>query len=353
MVVQRNVSAGPVLVPPTRDSFDAVTDAVDLRHSFLRAAWYEADTGAPLDAIVATRAGGAPLAAIPRIHRGRGPLRIAAIPGSYWPYRSFPLAAEARANEVAALLSMREVRAFLGPVWRMGPVFADDPTAALLRDAAPAAGWTILVRPLTTCFDIDLEALRAAGPWPRTSSLAGVRRRERKLADMGAIEYRFASGETWTAADRDAIARIERESPLAAMGEAFHPKFADPARRRRWEKAAEDPAIARMMFCSLLMVGGAPAAFAFGIEAGGVRHCIANNFSERFARHSPGKVLLYKDFERASERGIGRIGWGAGDAGYKSEMDAAPGPEIVDLLFVRPRALAPALRRFWCRGPKG
>jgi hypothetical protein len=282
--------------------------------------------------------------------RHRGPIGINAIPGSYWPFRSFPVAQDARPEELAAILGKREVRRFLGPVWRMGPVFADDPTALLLQEAAPRAGWTVLTRRLTTCFDIDLSALRAEGPWPRTSSLAGVRRRERKLAELGALDYRFVSGSEWTKADGDAIAAIERESWLAEQGEAAHPKFADGGRRAVWERAAQDPEIARMMFSSLLFVGGEPVAFAFGIEAGGVRHCIANSFSQRFARHSPGKVLLFKDFERASERGVDRIGWGAGDAGYKGEMDAQPGPDIIDLLVVRPKALALALRRLWRGG---
>jgi len=347
MYMQRVAGASPVVEAASREAFDAVASAADPRHSFLRAAWFEADTGGPLDAIVIRSAGGRPLAAIPRVRRGRGPLGVAAVPGCYWPFRSFPVARDASAEDLAAGLASRQARAFLGPVWRMGPVFANDPTVLLLAAAAPLAGWTMLPRRLGHCFDIDLEALRADGPWPRTSSQAGVRRRERKLAEVGTLDYRFVTGCAWTGADRDAIAQIERDSPLAAMGETFHPKFADPARRRVWERAAEDPAVAVMMFCSLLHVGGAPAAFAFGIEAGGVRHCIANNYSRLFARHSPGKVLLYKDFEHAAARGAARIGWGAGDAGYKSEMDAAPGPEIIDLLFVRSRALAVPLKRYW------
>ncbi len=347
MYMQRVARASPVVEMATRDAFDAVAAAADPRHAFLRAAWFEADAGTPLDAIVMRAGDGRPLAAIPRVRRGRGPLKVAAVPGCYWPFRSFPVAEGATAEELAAGLASRGARSFLGPVWRMGPVFADDPTVLLLQEAAPLAGWSVLRRRIGHCFDIDLEALRADGPWPRTSSQSGVRRRERKLAEIGKLDYRFVTGREWTQADREAVAQIERNSPLAALGEGFHPKFADPARRLVWERAAEDPVLAAMMFCSLLHVSGEPAAFVFGIEAGGVRHSIANNFDQRFARYSPGKVLLYKDFGDASARGVRRIGWGAGDTGYKSDMGAAPGPEIIDLLFVRPRPLAAVLKRRW------
>jgi CelD/BcsL family acetyltransferase involved in cellulose biosynthesis len=96
-----------------------------------------------------------------------------------------------------------------------------------------------------------------------------------------------------------------------------------------------------------MTIGREPAAFTFGLEVGKVRYTIANAFDERFARHGPGKLLLYKDFESAAARGIERISWGSGDAGYKSEMGAQPGPAILDLLFVRSRILALPLRRFW------
>ena len=104
-----------------------------------------------------------------------------------------------------------------------------------------------------------------------------------------------------------------------------------------------------MFASSRLLIGGEPAAFAFGIEAGGIRHDIANGYSKRFAAYGPGKLLLYRDFERAADRGITRVDWGSGDAGYKSEMGATEGPEIVDLLFVRSRPLAAGLRRWWSR----
>jgi hypothetical protein len=59
--------------------------------------------------------------------------------------------------------------------------------------------------------------------------------------------------------------------------------------------------------------------------------------------------LLLKDFEQAAVDGVRRISWGSGDAGYKSQLGAAPGPDIIDLLFVRSRLLAVPLARYWTR----
>jgi CelD/BcsL family acetyltransferase involved in cellulose biosynthesis len=330
-----------------RAAFDAVVAAADPRHAFLSHAWYAADAGERLDALVATRADGSPLAAIPRVRRRIGPASMSEIAGCYWPFRSLPVVADAAPEELAVLLRSKAARQFLGPVWRLGPIFSDDPALARLREAAAGAGWRVLTRILGHCFEFDFATLRADGPWPRTSSQASNRRRERKLAALGEISYRFISGRDWTPADRDAMAKIERESWLAGIGEQAAPKFDDPARRGVWERAAEDPAIAGMMFCSLMFVGGEPAAFAFGMEAGGVRHCIANSYSQRFGQHGPGKLLLYKDFEMAADRGVAKLNWGSGDLGYKSEMGATEGAEILDLLFVRSKMLATGLKRIW------
>ena len=202
MLMRRtNSGADLVIARATPEAFDSVAQAADPRHAFLRHAWFEAEAGGKMRALVVQRPDGSPLAAIPRVPRGFGPFSIATVPGSYWPYRSFPIAVDASDAELSVLLGRREIRSFMGPVWRMGPVFADDPTAARLVDAAPAAGWTVLSRHLGTSFDLDFRRLRAEGPWPRTSSQASNRRRERKLAAHGNLEFRFVTGRDWTSAD--------------------------------------------------------------------------------------------------------------------------------------------------------
>ena len=329
-------------------ALNAIAAAALPAQRFLRAGWFAA--AAPDSSGVGMRrSNGEPLAAIPTVRRKLGPLTVREVSGSYWPYRSFPIAADTTDDELESMLRDRRVRRALGPLWRMGPVYESDPTTARLMRAAEGAGWSVLRRDLGTCFELDLAALRAQGPWPRSSTLRKNRWRENRLAELGTVNYRFRTGADWTAEDREAMAAIEANSWVGKLDRGGNTKFLDADCRGNWERMAEDPVLADMITCSVMTIGETPVAFTFGLEVGKVRYTIANAYDERFARHGPGKLLLYKDFERAAERGIERISWGSGDAGYKSEMGAEPGPAILDLLFVRPKALALALRPIWTR----
>lgn len=328
---------------------DAAAAAADPVHAFLRGAWAEAAAPGAVRWHTGLRADASILAAVPLVAQRLGPLAVRQVAGCYWPFRSIALAADAKPEELAALLADPALKRALGPAWRLGPVFDSDPAGSRLREAAGPAGWTVLTRRLGTCFEIDVAALLAEGPWPRGSSMKKNRWREKKLGELGRVEVVCFTGADWTSAHRDAIAQIEHNCWLAELRDKAGLQFADPAQRGRWERVAGDPALAAMLFGSILSVGGVPAAFTFGLEVGRTRYYIANNFDQRFYQHSAGRTLLLKDFERAARIGIRRISWGSGDAGYKSNMGARPGPAIVDLLFVRSRLMALPLKRFWER----
>lgn len=353
MLMRRKAEADAILLPGGGTGIDAVARSADPRHAFLRSTWFAAAAPAGFSTLLAHRADGSPLAALPLVSRRMGPVRVREVPGSYWPFRTFPIAADAADEELSDLLRSRAARAALGRVWRVGPVFDDDPTARMLARAAPRAGWTVIPRTIGHCFEIDVEALTADAPWPRGSTLKKNRWREKKLAEQGPLSFRSFTGTDWTPTDRDAIARVEAGSWVGKLATGGATQFHCPRQRRLWEQVAADPVLAPMLFGSLLEVGGVPAAFTFGLEVGPVRYQIANNYAEEFAAHSPGKILLYRDFESAAARGVERISWGSGDAGYKTDMGAQPGPQIIDLLFVRPRLLGWPLKRYWARGSDG
>ena len=318
-------------------------------HAFLRSAWFRAAVPEGLVTLTARRqATGEPIAAIPLVLRRLGPLRIREVPGSYWPYRIFPLAADACEMELAGLLASHEARATLGRAWRVGPVLADDPTLGRLSAAARQSGWTPLIRRLGRCYVVGLERLIAEGPWPSTKTLRKNRWLERRLAESGALDFRRIDGEQWRSDIFDLLAAIEAESWVGRTADPRDTKFLNPDNRRLWELAVSDPMIAAQLACSILYIGGEPAAFTFTLRCGDTLHVIANSYSERFTVGSPGRVLLYRDFQEAAATGVRTIGWGAGDAGYKSEMGATAGPDIVDLLLVR-GPLAVIARPFWRR----
>lgn len=332
------------------EGIDGVIDCVAAiagpRYRFLRASWFRAGgAGNPARTLVARR-GGRPIIALP-VMRGRG--GIMAVPGGYWPFRSFPVAADLADGEMSAFLADRSVRRALGPIWRLGPIYADDPALAALRRAGPRAGWHVVERRIATSFLLDIAAQRAAGAWPRTSTLRKNRFHEKHLAGHGALDWRFVRGDGWTDAVFDDLAAIERDSWIGQKADA-DAKFADPAMRRTWQALAADPQQADAMSAAMLYIGGAPAAFSFDMDVGTTKYAIANSYAACFAKHSPGKCLYYRNLAAAADRGIETVDWGAGDSGYKSTIGATPGAEIVDCLILRgPRPWIAAVAAIWRR----
>ncbi len=333
-----DVVAHPGFAP----ELDLAAEAAAPSHRFLRRAWFKGAGGRDPLTLVATELDGRVVAALPTVATRVPGLR--AVPGSYWPFRGIPITKDISDDELAAFLASRD----LGRAWRLGPVNADDPVVARLSLAAPYAGWTLLRRRVATSFRLDIGAARAAGPWPRGSTLRKNRFHEKHLAAHGALEWRFLSGRDWSPALFDQLAAVEGASWIGA-NLAADAKFLDPAQRAIWEVAARDPELAAMMHVGLLTIAGAPAAFSFGIEAGHIRYCIATSYDRRFAKHSPGKLISYRTYMNAAERGIALLDDGAGAGGHKQVMGEEAGPDIVDLLFVRGRVLAALLRPIWER----
>ena len=348
------VAAGAIEISVTQgvaaEIDEAAAGAVP-EHAFLRARWFAAGAGeaAPLT-LVARRAGtGSVVAALPLVTRAVGPLEVREVPGSYWPYRSFPISADASDEELAALLAAPQSRRALGRVWRLGPVHGDDPTASRLAAAGRRSGWTMVARKVATCFELDLARLSAAGGWPTSKRRQTLRARDRRLAAIGEISYSTVSGTGWSGDVLDTLAAIEAESWVVRDG--GDPKFlAGTASRRGWEVVIADAELAGKLVCWFLHVGGEPAAFVFSLDAGPVRHVIANSYSERFAEGSPGLLLLYRAFQDSIAAGVLKINWGAGDAGYKTQNGAEAGADLLDLLFVRGPLLAAVAGPLWRRG---
>lgn len=333
------------LEPGCPPAVDAAAAAADLGHAFLRAAWFGAG-GGEAETLLARRPDGRLLAALPTVPFRPG---VRAVPGGYWPWRSFPVAAYATDAELAAFLADPSARRRLGPAWRMGPQREDDPTGRRLAAAASEAGWFPLRRRLGRTWLLDVAKLRSHGAWPRGSTLRKNRFFEKHLGADGPLEFRFVTGSGWTPGIFDILAAIERRAWVGTRTDGSAAKFLAPRHRRVWEAAAADPALAGMMWGSILFVGGVPAAFGFDLDCGATRYCIANSYDPRFARHSPGRVLAYRSFEHLDSRGVSLLDWGSGDPGYKQTMGAEEGPEVVDWLFVRSRAAAALLRPFWER----
>lgn len=343
---QRNgESVSATAVPGLPEALDAVAARAPERHRFLRRAWYaaalQAYGGAARTLVV--HAGDVPVAALPLVGRGPHWLGLAEIPGCYWPFRSFPVvegAGDAAADAVLAVLA-RRVRAL-----RIGPVYDGDPALAWLKARAAAKGWTLLDRHVADSFLLDL----AAESWPRGSTLRKNRQLERHLAAKGSLSWE------WAAPDIDALADIERRSWIASRTDGRDAKFTEEGHGAFWRAAHRDPVLAGMMSAAMLRIDGRPMAFSFDLVTGARCYAIANSYDPAVAKHSPGKLLQYRNLVRARECGVTLVDWGAGDSGYKQTMGAVKGPAIRDWIFVRPglEALAARLLRGrWRRSGQG
>ncbi|OYY89232.1 MAG: GNAT family N-acetyltransferase [Sphingomonas sp. 28-66-16] len=335
-------------------AIDRVASSGPETHRFLRYQWYAAALaayGGAARTIVVERAG-RPEIAIPFVSIGPALLRCAAIPGSYWPFRGFPARADATPDGYALLLE-----ALAGKVnaLRIGPVYDDDPAAGALIDAARAQGWAVLDRFVADSFVLDMAAQAAEG-WPRNSTLRKNRFHEKHLAAHGALDWRFLDGAALAGGGFDQLAAIEEASWIAARTDGRDAKFTQTGHGAFWRMAATDPVLAAMLQAALLTVNGKPAAFSFDIDAGTLKYAIANSYDPAFAKHSPGKLLYYRNLAAALAGGITKVDWGAGDSGYKSVIGATKGPAIRDWLIVRPGALAllaRAMRGLWRRSGQG
>ncbi len=321
-------------------ALDVVAGNAAPTHRFLRYGWFAAALAAYGGASSPNRARtltvlreGAPVLALPFVPAGPAALGIAAVPGCYWPFRSFPVAQDAgtEAFEVALDRLGRHANAL-----RLGPVYDDDPALRGLRAAAAARGWVALDRFVAESFLLDMAALRAEGTWPRNSTLRKNRFHEKHLGEHGALDWSFVSGADWTAQAFDDLAAIERNSWIADRTDGADAKFTDGGHGAFWRAAAADPVVAEMMWAALLRIDGAPVAFSFDLNAGALKYAIANSYDPRVGKHSPGKLLYYRNLVRALDDGIVAVDWGAGDSGYKRVIGAANGPAIRDWLFVRP-----------------
>ncbi len=316
----------------------AIDDAAAIApppYRFLRHRWFDAALatyGGRATTLVA-EAGGSVVAALPIVPVGLPLARLGGVPGCYWPFRSFPVAEGAGDAVFAALLDgiAKAVRCL-----RFGPVYDDDPAFNGLRAAATARGWAVLPRFVADSYALDMAALAADGGWPRNSTLRKNRFHEKHLAAHGALDWRFVSGAEWSDSCFDALADVEGRSWLAERTDGSDAKFTRTGHGAFWRHAAQDPVLAEMLWAAVLHVDGVPMAFSFDLNAGARKYAIANSYDPAVGKHSPGKLLYYRNLQRALGDGMAEVDWGAGDSGYKRVIGAARGPAIRDWLFLRP-----------------
>ena len=323
--------ARPSIVAGLPAAIDTVAAAAAESHRFLRHGWFAAALAAygGHARTLLVEESGVPVLALPFVSVGPAALKLGAVPGSYWPFRGFPLALGAGEPALRAGLSAlaSELRCL-----RIGPVLDGDPAVEPLLAAARAAGWATVDRAVATSWRLDLPS---PAEWPRASTLRKNRFHEKHLAGRGALDWRFLGGNDWPAAF-DQLAAVEEASWIANRTDGRDAKFTRTGHGAFWRAATADPEFARLFRAALLTVDGAPAAFSFDMEVGAHSYAIANSYRPDLAKHSPGRLLHYRNLVDARARGVRMVDWGAGDSGYKQALGAVAGPVFRDWLLCRP-----------------
>jgi len=333
--------------PGAPQSLDALSGAAPAEHRFLRAAWFD---GSGAEATLLVHRDGRPVAAFPTVPAGPPALGACAIAGLYWPFRNVLLAADADDGEIVRVLGAIRSGSKLGPLWRLGPVYRDDPTAVRLARLAPTAGWSVLTRPLGRTWILDVAELTAkSGTWPRRSTLKRLDGYERTLSACGTLGVERIVGTGWSSDVLGALAEVERGSWIASATDRSGAKFMLPERRAFWERCIADPVLAEMISAVLVRLDGRPIAFSFDLTVGALQYGIAGTYDAAFGALNVGKLANERNLIWAVERGVTRFDWGAGDSGYKRSIGFTAGSEIVDLLFLRNPMAAALLRRRWER----
>lgn len=311
-------------------AIDTVAEGAAPSHAFLRYAWFAAalDAYGGAARTIVVEDDDLPVIALPFVGVGPAAAGVATVPGSYWPFRSFPTHRNVGTRAIDALLG-----ALAGSVTalRIGPVYDSDPALAPLLVRARAKGWAVIDRFVADSFVFDLQQ----PDWPRGSSLRKNRFHEKHLSEHGALDWSFPPADDWQATF-DAMASVEQKSWIAARTDGRDAKFTEAGHGAFWREVARDPVLAKMLSAAVLTVEGQPAAFSFDLDCGTTKYAIANSYDPAFAKHSPGKLLYYRNLVRAREAGIATVDWGAGDSGYKQTIGAVQGPVLRDWLLVRP-----------------
>lgn len=329
-------------------AIDALAARAHVGQQFLRAAWFAAAATDGGSTLIGRRLAGSPIAAIPIAPVGPMMIGLGNVPGSYWPFRSAVVAADASWSELAAMLAHAGARASLSPMWRMGPVYADEPATVALVRAAKRARWTVLTRSAGRSFTLDLTR----DDWPRKSTLKRLRGYRRKLEGLGDVRLETVRGAGWTTSVFKSLAEIEAASWVGTGTDGSGAKFLRAEQRGVWQRVVADPVLADALSATILWLDDKPIAFSFDLVSGDRQYAIASSFDAAFGDYRVGKIVTYHQLAQARASGVAQVDFGTGDSGYKREIGAEPSSEIHDYLFVRNRSAAALLRLKWESGQR-
>jgi CelD/BcsL family acetyltransferase involved in cellulose biosynthesis len=209
----------------------------------------------------------------------------------------------------AAVLDRRPRRLSVGFLDADGPDLA-----ALLRGAAAARYRPILRTQLRSPFIRLAPSLDAYRAQRRSSAMADLRRKRRRLSERGHAALERVTGGPDLANALDEGFRLERLGWKGSRGTAV---ASVPALREFYGEVARWAAARGWLRLFLLRIDGRALAFYYGLEHRHVLHLLKGGYDPAWARLSPGQLLLEDVIASGFSHGIERIELGGSDERYK------------------------------------
>jgi CelD/BcsL family acetyltransferase involved in cellulose biosynthesis len=128
-----------------------------------------------------------------------------------------------------------------------------------------------------------------------------LRRRRRRLAELGSIEFSMESGRQRLDDLLDEGFRLEANAWKGAHGSAIASK---PETERFYRDLAKWAAERDLLRLAFLRLDGRPLAFEFCLRQGRVHYNIKGGYDSEFRRFGPSRLLQYKLLERAFSDGL-------------------------------------------------
>jgi CelD/BcsL family acetyltransferase involved in cellulose biosynthesis len=209
----------------------------------------------------------------------------------------------------------------------------DDPATDDLVQAARTLGWRSQVRPYERTVEIDL----AGGLAEVESRLSGkkranLRRRRRRLGELGALTLTINDGRSDRREDLDTFIALEASGWKGPHGSATA-IACRPESRRFFAEMTEWAAAAGTLRLSFVRLDGRPVAALLGLEDGDAYYAVRTAYDESCRQHSPSDVLLHHHIADLCEKGVPRLVILGRDEPYKREWSEQGQDHVLAHLF--------------------
>jgi CelD/BcsL family acetyltransferase involved in cellulose biosynthesis len=321
-----------------RDLWDALAargpaDCPMIRHGFL-SAWLDAFAPAASPLVLVARASsGEPVGIAPFLEERRGgAVRLLAPANDHSARFEWVLGPDAAGAAGALWAHLRdEVR---WDVLLLRDVPRDGPTSTLLEalaraDRHPTGRWESQRSPRV--------ALGGAPAEERTNGKfrANLRRRARRLHEMGAVALRRVDGGPGVDDAVDEFLALEAAGWKGEEGTAI---ALDPALAGFYRRIARDAAARGTLALRALTLDGRAVAFHFGLVQGGIYYLPKTAYDEALGNVSPGQLLQREVLAECEARGLSGFDFLGPDMEWKREWDPSHAPH--DWLYVYRPSLA-------------